>query len=112
MTVARERRRASRYHRAVDRFKQRLIRRALMKAEGCIAQAARILGVNRTELYKLIKRFDAELPHDGTPSEVALQSKLLAWQPPAMPVQQRKRRTACRSTRSITRSSSSELPPS
>ena len=49
-----------RYSREVDEAKRRIVSRALREAGGCHTLACRLLGINRTNFYRLLQRIGHE----------------------------------------------------
>jgi len=69
------------YHGAVCDFKRRLIERALLEASGNRTHAARVLGLQRTYLLRLIRELQVSVPPPADRRRRALEDRM---PPPAM----------------------------
>lgn len=60
--LGRRRRRRGEYRRAMDEFKRAIIEHALRRTEGNRTEAAKLLGIQRAYLYRLMQRLRVEAP--------------------------------------------------
>ena len=59
------------FHGAVTEFKRRLIEATLWQEQGNRTRAARVLGLQRTYLLRLMKEFGVHVPHGATTPVIA-----------------------------------------